>query len=398
VQRFMSGAEVLDEVDWPGCYIPIIPVYGDEFDIKGKRYFRSLINPAKDAQRQFNYWRTTATELVALAPKVPWIGPEGAFDVDKRWATANTESHAYLEYSKSAPAAPQRIPLDSGVAAGALQEALSASDDMKAIMGLYDASLGARSNETSGRAIMARQREGDVATFHFIDNMARAIRHTGRVLIDLIPHVYTGQRMVRVLGEDGKAETRPLNQPYEHRDEKTGQVVAAIHDLSAGKYDVTVTTGPSFTTRREEAAFQMTEMIRALPASAPVLGKHLAKNLDWPGADEIAEELEQMTSGQMPPQAQELIEQGKKQLEAQAQEIARLKEQLQAAKVDQQGRVVEAQIGAQTSQMEAEIEARTRVIVAKIEAEAKKEVEAFKAQLMARAQASRPVVQPQHAA
>jgi hypothetical protein len=398
VQRFMSGAEVLDEVDWPGCYIPIIPVYGDEFDIKGKRYFRSLINPAKDAQRQFNYWRTIATELVALAPKVPWIGPEGAFDVDKRWATANTESHAYLEYSKSAPAAPQRIPLDSGVAAGALQEALSASDDMKAIMGLYDASLGARSNETSGRAIMARQREGDVATFHFIDNMARAIRHTGRVLIDLIPHVYTGQRMVRVLGEDGKAETRPLNQPYEHRDEKTGQVVAAIHDLSAGKYDVTVTTGPSFTTRREEAAFQMTEMIRALPASAPVLGKHLAKNLDWPGADEIAEELEQMTSGQMPPQAQELIEQGKKQLEAQAQEIARLKEQLQAAKVDQQGRVVEAQIGAQTSQMEAEIEARTRVIVAKIEAEAKKEVEAFKAQLMARAQASRPVVQPQHAA
>src|SRR5690606_11188563 len=117
----------------------------------------------------------------------------------------------YLEYD--GPVAPQRQPLDSGAAAGALQEALNASDDMKAIMGLYDASLGARSNETSGRAIMARQREGDTSTFHFQDNMARAIRHTGRILIDLIPKVYNAERIIRILGEDGAASVVPLKQP-----------------------------------------------------------------------------------------------------------------------------------------------------------------------------------------
>jgi hypothetical protein len=316
-QNTMTGAEVLSEVKWAGCYIPIVPVYGDEYNIKGKRYFRSLIHSAKDAQRQFNYWRSAATELVALAPRVPWIGPKGSFDSDQeRWNTANTQSHAYLEYdNKGAP--PQRMPLDSGVAAGALQEALNASDDMKSVIGLYDASLGAKSNETSGRAIMARQREGDVSTFHFVDNLNRAIRHTGRILIDMIPHVYSGERIIRVMGEDGKPENKQLGKEYQKVDDKTGQpmvdeagqAIMALHDLSAGKYDLTVTTGPSFTTRREEAAFQMTEMMRALPASAPILGKHLAKNLDWPGADEIAEELEQMGQPQIPPELQQQMEQ-----------------------------------------------------------------------------------------
>lgn len=325
-QNTMTGAEVLSEVKWAGCYIPIVPVYGDEYNIKGKRYFRSLIHSAKDAQRQFNYWRSAATELVALAPRVPWIGPRGAFDSDiDKWNTANTQSHAFMEYDKGV--APTRIPLDSGVAAGALQEALNASDDMKSVIGLYDASLGAKSNETSGRAIMARQREGDVSTFHFTDNLNRAIRHTGRILIDLIPHVYSGERIIRVMGEDGKPENKQLNKEYQQTDPKTGQPVMALHDLSAGKYDLTVTTGPSFTTRREEAAFQMTEMMRALPASAPILGKHLAKNLDWPGADEIAEELEQMGQPQIPPELQQQIEEGQA-------EIARLTEENQKLKTD----------------------------------------------------------------
>jgi hypothetical protein len=339
-QNTMTGAEVLSEVKWAGCYIPIVPVYGDEYNIKGKRYFRSLIHSAKDAQRQFNYWRSSATELVALAPRVPWIGRKGAFDTDQeRWNTANTQSHAYLEYDGAE--APQRISLDSGPAAGALQEALNASDDMKAVMGIYDASLGARSNETSGRAIMARQREGDVSTFHFVDNLNRAIRHTGRILIDLIPHVYSGERIIRVMGEDGTPENKPLNQQYPKTDPKTGQpvtqdgqppapdgsnVVMAMHDLSAGKYDLTVTTGPSFTTRREEAAFQMTEMMRALPASAPILGKHLAKNMDWPGADDIAEEFEALSQPpQIPPELQQQIEEGQQKLAEQEQTIQQMK-------------------------------------------------------------------------
>src|SRR6185437_5497854 len=145
-----------------------------------------------------------------LAPKTPFIGRKGAFETDSaKWATANTQTHAYIEYD--GPEAPQRQPF-AGPPAGAMQEALSASDDMKAIMGLHDASLGAASNETSGRAILMRQREGDVSSFHFIDNLSRAIRHAGRVIIDLIPHVYSTERMVRVLGADGTAQSVPVNQ------------------------------------------------------------------------------------------------------------------------------------------------------------------------------------------
>jgi hypothetical protein len=338
-QRIMTGAEVLEENEWLGKYIPIVPVYGDEVWVEGKRHLRSLIRSAKDAQRMFNYWRTTSTELVALAPRAPFIGPKGAFKTDAaKWQTANTQNHSYIEYDTmpgmSAP--PQRQPF-AGVPAGALQEALNASDDMKSIMGIYDASLGARSNETSGRAIMARQREGDVSTFHFLDNLQRAIRHTGRIIIDLIPHVYSKERIVRVLGEDGTPSQVQLGKPVPVTD-KQGQPVidpqtnapkTRVYDLTAGKYDLTVSTGPSFTTRREEAAAQMTEMIRALPASAIVIGPHLAKNLDWPGADEIAEDLKKLSPANqeqgIPPEVQQGLQKMQQRLQQLEQENAALK-------------------------------------------------------------------------
>lgn len=332
-QTIMSGADILEERVWPGRYIPIIPVYGDEIVLEGKRYFRSLIHSAKDAQSMFNYWRSMATETVALAPRSPWVGPAGFAVEPTKWATANTKSHSYLEFDPKVVAAagvpPQRQPLDGGVAAGAIQEALGAADDMKAIIGLYDASLGARSNETSGKAIMARQREGDVATFHFIDNLARAIRHTGCILIDLIPKVYNTARVIRVMGEDGTPETKQINKPFPQMHEngqpvtqeteneygqKIQTAVMAMHDLTVGKYDLTVSTGPSFTTRREEAAFQMTEMVRAFPQGAPAIAPELAKNLDWPGAQEIAERFEAMFplpgKDQVPPQVQQQMQQG----------------------------------------------------------------------------------------
>lgn len=329
VQRIMTGAEILETNDWAGKYIPIVPVYGDEINIEGKRYFRSLIRDAKDPQRMLNYWRTTSTEMVALAPKAPFIGPKGAFksDLDK-WNTANTQSHAFIEYDGQIP--PQRQPY-AGPAAGAIQEAMNAADDLKSIMGIYDASLGARSNETSGRAILARQREGDVSTFHFIDNLARAIRHTGRILIDLIPTVYTGERIIRVLGPEGDdPKNVPLGKPTQAE-----EGMEKVFDLTIGKYDLTVETGPSFTTRREEAAAQMTELLRVYPAAAPVIGDLLAKNLDWPGADEIAKRLQAMlppqVKGQDPQTAQ--MQQAIQQLQQQLGQIGQENQQLKTDKL-----------------------------------------------------------------
>lgn len=335
-QYLMTGAEVLEKNDWAGKYIPIIPVYGDEINVEGKRYFRSLIRDAKDPQRMFNYWRTTSTEMVALAPKAPFIGPKGAFksDLDK-WNTANTQSHAFIEYDGQQP--PQRQGY-AGPPAGAIQEALNAADDLKAIMGIYDASLGARGNETSGRAILARQHQGDTSTFHFIDNLARAIRHTGRILIDLIPTVYTGDRIIRVLGPEGDdPKTVPLGKPTQ-----TEEGIEKIYDLTIGKYDLVVETGPSFSTKREEAATQMTELIRVYPQAAPLIGDLLAKNLDWPGADEIAKRMKamlpQQVQGQDPmaQQMQQVIQHLQQQLGQMGQQLQEVQKDkaIESRKVD----------------------------------------------------------------
>jgi hypothetical protein len=328
-QRILTGAEVLETVNWAGRHIPIVPVYGDELMVDGRRRLRSLVRDAKDPQRMFNYWRTTSTELVALAPKAPFIGRKGAFDTDsEKWASANVQSHAYIEYDGPEPPMRQGF---AGVPAGALQEALNASDDMKSIMGLHDASLGARSNETSGRAIMARQREGDTSTFHYIDNLTRAIRHAGRILIDLIPKVYGSARVVRVLGPDGAAQR--VGVAPGGKGAEALKAVGRIYDLAAGKYDLTVRSGPSFTSRREEAATQMIELIRAYPAAAPLLGDLLARNLDWPGADEIAGRL----SALLPPVlkgAPPEMEQAKAQLAQLGQALAAAKAEIAGLKQD----------------------------------------------------------------
>jgi len=325
-QYLLTAVEVLETTEWPGTYIPIVPVYGDEVNLKGVRYLRSLIRDAKDSSRMNNYWRTMATELVALAPKAPFIGRKGAFETDvSKWATANTANHSYIEYDGAE--APQRQPF-AGVPAGALQEALNASDDIKAVTGIYDASLGAKSNETSGKAIMARQREGDVSTFHFIDNLTRAIRHTGRIILDLIPKVYSTARIIRIMGEDGTPEDRQIKQEYEVANDN-GDAIIRMHDLRVGRYDLTVTAGPGFTTRREEAATQMIELIRAYPDAAPLIGDLLAKNLDWPGADEIAKRLEKMLppqlrdeQGGIPPNVQQDMQQMAQALQVLQQRLA----------------------------------------------------------------------------
>ena len=308
-QRILTGAEVLETVEWAGRFIPIVPVYGEELHVDGRRRLRSLVRDAKDPQRMFNYWRTTSTEMVALAPKAPFIGPKGAFETDSaKWATANSQTHAYIEYD--GPLAPQRQAYD-GQPAGAIGEALSASDDMKSIMGLYDASLGAQTEDVSGRAILMRQRQGDVATFHYVDNLNRAMRHAGRILLDLIPKVYATARVIRVLGPDGQASAVSVGAgaaPAAAQANAGGPIPAIekVYDLGAGTYDLTIAAGPSFASRREEAANQMLALIQAYPAAAPVIGDLLVKNLDWPGAADVAQRLQALVPAQARGDAPEL--------------------------------------------------------------------------------------------
>ena len=337
MQYILTGAEVLERNEWAGCYIPIVPVYGDEVNVEGKRYFRSLIRDAKDSQSMFNYWRTTSTEMIALSPRTPFIGKKGAFnsDIDK-WQTANTTSHAFIEYDGVEPPQRQAMPAP---AAGLIQEAMNSSDDIKSIIGIFDAGMGAQGNETSGKAILARQRESDTSTFHFIDNLSRAIRHTGRILVELIPSVYTRDRVIRVLGEDKQPQNVQLGQPT-----VTPEGVERIYDLTVGKYDVTVETGASYTTKREEAAEQMLELIRVMPQAAPLISDLLVKNLDWNGSEEIAERLAMMLPDQVKgqnPQVQQLQQQHAMQMQQAQQalqqtqaQLSQASQQLQALQLD----------------------------------------------------------------
>lgn len=312
-QQICSGADILETVDWAGSFIPIVPVWGEELNDEGKRELRSLIRGSKDAQRMYNYWKTTSTELVALAPKTPFIGRKGAFETDAaKWATSNTENHAYIEYD--GPEMPQRQPFAS-VPTGAIQEAASAQSDIKSIIGIFNSSIGAPSNETSRVAIDARDKQADTGSFHFTDNLSRAIRHCGRILLDLIPKVYNTPRILRILMPDGKAQMVPVNQPFQQPvlgqdgqpapqiDPQTGQpavndngepimkTVAKIFDLTVGKYDLVVKAGPSFATQRDEIVQMCTEIIRVFPAAAPVLADIIFRNYDMPGADEVADRL-----------------------------------------------------------------------------------------------------------
>lgn len=350
-QKIISGAEVLEENEWAGKYIPIVPVYGDEVMVEGKRHWISLTRWAKDPQQMFNYWRTASTELVALAPKAPYLGPKGAFNTDaNKWATANNVSYPYIEYDGGVM--PQRQPF-AGPPAGALQEALNASDDMKSTMGIYDAALGARSNETSGRAILQRQRESDTATFNYIDNLSRAIRHAGRVMVDLIPKVYNAPRIIRVIHEDGSNESVPINQPFTPDQAKSPQAQAyeagktqetvdgltRIYDVTTGKYDVTCEAGPSFSTKREEAAAQMMELGRMFPPMMQVAGDLLVKNLDWPGADDIADRLKAM----LPPQ-----------LQGQSSQVMQMRQQMQ--QMDQMAKQAVGQLNQQIAQLQQQLQ------------------------------------------
>ncbi|MEN3229191.1 portal protein [Methylorubrum rhodesianum] len=312
VERYVISANaVLDgPTEIPGRFIPVVPVVGVEMTIGKRRARRGVIRFAKDSQRAYNYTRSTHTEVVALQPKAPFLGTEKMFKgYEEIWDTANSTNHPFLVYN-SDPASPTARPERSQppVASSGLAElSREAAEDMKAVTGVYDASLGARSNETSGKAIQARQREGDVGSFVYIVNFSRSIRHTGSIVVGMIPHVYDTARTLRIVGEDGKVDLVQINQVAGLADD--GQPLDKVqNDVTVGAYDVAMEMGPSYTTRREAALDGMIQLVQAAPQLAPLVLDLLAKAQDWPMADKIAKRIRTMLPPQI--QAQEAQESG----------------------------------------------------------------------------------------
>ncbi|MFZ1109469.1 MAG: portal protein [Rhodomicrobium sp.] len=299
VERYLlSGEEVLEGPnEWPGRYIPIFPVIGSETALETKTIRNGLIRFARDPQQLYNFWRSAAAEAIALAPRAPFLATPAMIAKFKgQWDTQNTVTRPYLLYEPD-PDAPDARPVREpppDIPAALIQEAAIAADEMKATTGIYDASLGAQSNEISGVAIVARTSQGDTSALHYQDNLMATLNHLGAALIDLAPKIYDSERTVRIMREDESHEPVRINVPVMGVDGKP----MLLNDLSQGAYDVRVKIGPAYATRRAEAADSMLQFIQAVPQAAGVAGDLVARNMDWPGADEIADRLKRT----LPPQ------------------------------------------------------------------------------------------------
>ena len=337
-----NGFEVLEEQEWAGKFIPVIRVVGNEYEVDGRLYVSGLIRNAKDAQRMYNYWVSQEAEMLALAPKAPFIGYGGQFEgYEQQWKTANTTNWPYLEVNPDVTDGagavlplPQRAqpPMASS---GLLQAKAGASDDIKSSTGQYDSSLGATSNERSGRAILAREKQGDTGTYHYIDNLARAIRHCGRQLVDMIPKIYDTERIARIIGIDGEVKRAKINpsqaEPVKKIVDETGIVIEKIYNPSVGKYDVCVSTGPSYMTKRQESLDAMSQLLQGNPQLWQVAGDLFVKNMDWPGAQEMAKRFAKTIDPKLLSDADEdpALQAAQQQLEAMGQELDQLHGMLQ---------------------------------------------------------------------
>jgi hypothetical protein len=300
----ISSCHLLEEPKpWPGRLIPIVPVIGEEV-VCGRRTFRhGIVRYLKDPQRAYNYFRSAETEAVALQPKAPWLVTEKNIeDNEDQWLTANTRNYPYLLYKsdpKNGNAVPQRVSarMDTSGMVEGLQ--ISASE-MQEVTGIYNAALGARSNETSGTAIKERTRQADVGSYVYVENFSRAIKHTGRIILDLIPAIYDSERTIRITGEDGKVNVVDINQQV--------ALDHVMNDVTVAAYDVVLDQGPSYATKREEAREGMLTFLQQAPSAAPVVLDLIANAQDWPNADKFAERMKTL----LPPniQAMEAEESG----------------------------------------------------------------------------------------
>lgn len=360
----ITAKEELDARDWPGKWIPIVKCSGNELDIEGKLKLSGLVLGAMDSQRIHNYALSAFVEQVALAPRAPWVAADGQVeDYDSDWRTANRRNISVLRYKpisvdQAIVPPPMRQP-PPGIPAGWQAVLQDTEHNIEASMGMYKASIGAPSNEKSGVAIQQRERQSDTATFHYLGNRAIAVGHTGRILLDLIPKIYDTARVARILGDDGTPNTATLDpeQPQamvERRDEQG--VIQRIFNLNVGRYDVSVTVGPGYSTKRQEAAAMMAQWAQAWPDFLNRAGDLAMRAQDWPDADKIADRLKMflppniqaMDGSKEKPevvQAKSIVEAGQRQLAEKAHELAMAHQELEQARQS---------VGAQAAQLEYE--------------------------------------------
>lgn len=376
----MTGDEIIDETTILCKWVPLVPVYGNVLWIDGKRHVCGLTRQLMDGQRARNFERTAHIEMIAMQPKAPFILPfESVEAFEDEWSGIGRSNQPYLPYnaldSEGRPLpAPQRLappPIPSAFIQGAEQ----ATSDMQAAIGMYKSNLGAPSNAVSGRAKMQDQREGDTATYHYVDNQRRAIEHVARIIVNMIPQYYNEGQEVRTLGMNGDTKTIRISKTSDSK--HNGNV--PIINPSTGTYDVRVKAGPAYATLRQEASEALTEIVGKNPAMMAVLGPTWARMQDWPESEKVAKLLMLMAPPQVqamdkedtaiPPEARSIvaglnaqIEQMKQQYEEQSAQVMR---QIQATMQEMQSRLQ----AAESVQAKAQLDAEAKILLAKLDSE-----------------------------
>lgn len=294
------GNQIAEKGVWAGKYIPIIRVPGEEIILEGRLDRKGIVRYLKDAQRAFNYNASAALEFGALQSKSPYMAPVEAIEgLENYWATANSQNHAFLPYNhadENGNPIPQPERQQPPVSPPVFLEGMQAAEhELMMASGQYEATFSAQGNEISGVSIEQRQKQGERVTFHYQDNLAKAIRFTGKQLIDLIPKIYDTRRIVRIMddsGEESAIQVDPhAKQALQRQEDKEEAQVSAIFNPNVGEYDVVAKCGPNFDTRREKAFDAMTQLLAAQPMLANVIGDLYMGTADFPSADKLQERM-----------------------------------------------------------------------------------------------------------
>lgn len=341
----LTAMEVLETAVWPGRYIPVVPCYGQQLIVENKRQKFGLVRMAKDPQRMYNFWQTAFTESVALAPKAKWLLAEGQDEGHElEWASANIKAYPVLRYKqkdiegRDAPV-PQRIapePPPEGI----ITASAAVNQDLMSVLGIYDPSQLNQGN-LSGKAINGQQQQADMSNFHFYDNLTRSIRHTGKIILDLIPKIYDSERVMRIIGEDGKPRLETINQRVFDQQENIEKI---LNDVTVGEYDVVMETGPGFNSKRQEAVASMMPLLATNEALFQLAGDLVFRNMDFPGADIIADRLAAQNPLAQIDEKSDIPPQVQMQLAQSQQMIQQLQEQLTAYQLDQKYGIEAAKI------------------------------------------------------
>lgn len=349
----VSGSEVLEGPrDFPSRYLPVVAVTGEEWHYGEESYISSVIRFAKDSALLYDYAASTSAEVIALQPKAPYLlTAKQIAGRENEWATANDANRVALIYEPDDKAPPpMRVP-SAMSSEGLTTQMQIAAEDMKRTTGIYDAGLGARSNETSGKAIMARKEESQNANSIYADNMVKAVMQTGKIILDMIPRIYDAKRTIRILGEDDQEKIVLINDILITQDG-----VQRVNDLTYGRYDVKIQVGPSYQTRRQEAQDGMLEFMRVVPQAATVAADIFAGMQEWPDSDRVRDRLKKtMPPGLVEQEEQEQDPQAMAMQQQQAQQ--QMAQQAAAAEMqmrEQQAKVAKAEADAKKAQFEAQ--------------------------------------------